>query len=121
MFIVKNRKFTKYIRWILLASFLVLITVQSYLHQILGGGTAPSIHGLCPYGGLESLYTVIFSGTFIQKIFIGTMTLLLITLLLSIFFRRSFCGLICPFGALQEFFALLGKKYLARDLLFQLR
>lgn len=107
---MNNKKFTKYIRWVLLASFLVIITVQSYLHQILGGGTAPSIHGLCPYGGLESLYTVIFSGTFIQKIFIGTMTLLLITLLLSIFFRRSFCGLICPFGALQEFFALLGKK-----------
>jgi polyferredoxin len=80
------------------------------LHQVIGGGAAPSIHALCPYGGLESLYGIIFSGTFVQKIFIGTMTLLVITLLLSIFFRRSFCGLICPFGALQEFFGLLGKR-----------
>lgn len=107
---MKNNKLTKYIRWILLASFLILITIQSYLHQVQGGGVAPSIHALCPYGGLESLYSIIFSGTYIQKIFIGTMTLLSLTLLLSIFFRRSFCGLICPFGALQEFFALLGKK-----------
>lgn len=98
----------------LLAFFLVLITIQAYMHQVNGGGISPSIHALCPYGGLESLYSVIFSGTFIQKIFIGTMTLLLITLLLSIFFRRSFCGLICPFGALQEFFGLLGKKLFKR-------
>jgi len=107
---MKNKKVTKFIRWVLLASFLILITIQAFLHQVNGGGVSPSIHALCPYGGLESLYSVIFSGTFVQKIFIGTMTLLAITLLLSIFFRRSFCGLICPFGALQEFFSLLGKK-----------
>ncbi|GLC32488.1 4Fe-4S binding protein [Clostridium omnivorum] len=107
---MNNNSFIKYIRWIILATFLILITIQTYLHQVLGGGTSPSIHALCPYGGLESLYTVIFSGTFIQKIFIGTMTLLILTLLLSFIFRRSFCGTICPFGALQEFFGLLGKK-----------
>lgn len=110
MIILNNKRYIKYIRWIILASFLILITIQTYLHQVLGGGTSPSIHALCPYGGLESLYSVIFSGTFIQKIFIGTMTLLTLTLLLSLIFRRSFCGTICPFGALQEFFGLLGKK-----------
>jgi ferredoxin len=108
--LMNNKNFTKYIRWIILASFLLLITIEAYFHQIKRGGEAPSIHALCPYGGLEALYTIIFSGTFVQKIFIGTMTLLAITLLLSILFRRSFCGFICPFGALQEFFALIGKK-----------
>jgi polyferredoxin len=112
--IMNNKKFAKYLRWVLLASFLVLITIEAYLHQIKGGGEAPSIHALCPYGGLESLYTVIFSGTFVQKIFLGTMTLLTMTLLLSILFRRSFCGFICPFGALQEFFGLIGKKLLRK-------
>lgn len=108
--VLNNKRIVKYIRWILLASLLILITFQAYLHQALGGGTAPSIHALCPYGGLESLYRIIFSGTFVQKIFIGTMTLLALTMLLSIIFRRSFCGLICPFGALQELFGLSGKK-----------
>lgn len=107
---MENKKYIKYIRWILLAAFLILITIQTYLHQVNGGGVSPSIHALCPYGGLESLYSIVFSGTYIQKIFLGTMTLLTITLLLALLFRRSFCGLICPFGALQEFFALLGKK-----------
>lgn len=38
------------------------------------------------------------------------MILLGITLLIAFLFRRSFCGLLCPFGALQELFARIGKK-----------
>lgn len=105
-----NKNFIKYLRWVFLGLFLIMVTVESYLHQILGGGVSPSIHALCPYGGLESLYSLISTGTFMQKIFSGTMILLLVTLVLSIIFRRSFCGFICPFGALQEFFGILGKK-----------
>lgn len=86
------------------------MTIQGYLHQVKGGGEAASIHALCPYGGLESLYSLIGSGTFIQKIYSGTMVLFVLTIIIALLFRRSFCGLICPFGALQEFFGLLGKK-----------
>lgn len=107
---MKNNKLIKNLRYIFLAVFLVIITIEAYLHQVLGGGKSPSIHALCPYGALESLYGLIFSGTFIEKIFSGTLILLIITVLLSLIFRRSFCGLICPFGALQEFFGLAGKK-----------
>ena len=107
---MKNNKLVKSLRYILLAAFLVLITVEAYLHQLLVGGKAPSIHALCPYGALESLYTLIFGGTFIEKIFSGTFILLIITLIIALIFRRSFCGLICPFGAIQEFFGVIGKK-----------
>ncbi|GEA30585.1 4Fe-4S binding protein [Clostridium diolis] len=65
---------------------------------------------MCPYGGLESLYNLIFGGTFIDKIFSGTIIIFVITLIIALIFRRSFCGLICPFGALQEFFGVIGKK-----------
>jgi len=87
-----------------------MVTRETYLHQVKGGGVAPSIHALCPYGGLETLYLLVFGGTFLQKIFSGTMILLVITLVLALVFRRGFCGLICPFGALQEFFGIIGKK-----------
>lgn len=107
---MKKNKFLKNLRYILLGIFLIHITVVAYLHQILGGSEVPSIHGLCPYGALESLYSLVFGGAFIQKIFSGTFIVLVITLLIALIFRRSFCGLICPFGALQEFFGLLGKK-----------
>ena len=107
---MKNNKHIRYFRWVLLGLFLVMVTREAYLHQVQGGGVAPSIHALCPYGGLETLYSLVFGETFLQKIFSGTMILLGITLVLALVFRRSFCGLICPFGALQEFFAVVGKK-----------
>jgi len=107
---MKNNKYIKYLRWAILGLFLIAVTRETYMHQVLGGGVSPSIHALCPYGALETFYSLVFGGTFIQKIFSGTMILLGITLGLAVIFRRGFCGLICPFGALQEFFALIGRK-----------
>lgn len=100
----------EYLRWSLLALFVVLVSIAAYLHQVLGGGKAPSIHALCPFGGLESLYTLFTTGGFIEKIFSGTIILFVITLVIAIIFRRSFCGLICPFGAIQELFGKLGQR-----------
>ena len=111
---MKNNKMVKYLRWGLLALFTILVTISSYLHIALGGGKSPSIHALCPFGGLESLYQVFSTGSFISKIFAGTMILFGITIVLAIIFRRSFCGLICPFGAIQEFFAKIGHKIFKR-------
>jgi len=111
---LKNKQLTKYLRWGLLALFVVLVSIAAYLHQTLGGAKAPSIHALCPFGGLESLYQVFTTGSFIAKIFAGTMTLFIITLIVALVFRRSFCGLICPFGAIQEFFAKLGQRIFKR-------
>ena len=85
-----------YLRWGLLALFVVLVSIAAYLHQVLGGTKAPSIHALCPFGGLESLYQVFTTGSFISKIFTGTLTLFVITLIVALVFRRSFCGLIAP-------------------------
>lgn len=114
---MRKNEMVKYVRWSLLAIFLVWITYAAYLHQVLGGGKAPSIHAPCPFGGLESLYQVFTTGNFISKIFTGTMTLFIITLILTVLFRRSFCGLICPFGAIQEFFAKFRKKIFKRTLI----
>ncbi|MHC1719769.1 MAG: 4Fe-4S binding protein [Clostridiaceae bacterium] len=111
-----NKKAARFIRWGLLASLLIWVTYESFMHQVLGGGKSPSIHALCPYGALESLYALMFSGTYIQKIYSGTFIIFGITLLIAILFRRSFCGLLCPFGALQELFARVGKRIFKKHL-----
>lgn len=107
---MNTKKLSKWLRLFLLIGLLVLVTYQANQHQVLGGGKAPSVHALCPYGALESLYTLMTAGSFIQKIYSGTVVLFVLTLVLAIVFRRSFCGLLCPFGALQEVFAKLGQK-----------
>jgi hypothetical protein len=103
-------KVAKWSRILVLVGLLIWVTYESYMHQVLGGGKAPSIHALCPYGALESLYTLLLTGSFIKKIYSGTVVLLVLTVALAVLFRRSFCGLLCPFGALQEVFAKLGQK-----------
>ncbi len=107
---MKVNKIARLARWILLALLLVWITYESAMHQILGGGKSPSVHALCPYGAIESLYAILVSGTLLQKIYSGTFLLLGITILIAVLFRRSFCGLLCPFGALQELFGRIGLK-----------
>ena len=106
---MKLNKITKIARFVILMLILALVTYESYMHQVLGGGKAPSIHALCPFGALESLYAIIFAGTFIKKVYTGTVVLLVLTVTLAVIFRRSFCGLLCPFGALQELFAKIGQ------------
>ena len=107
---MKKIKTSRWIRWGLLALLLIWVTYESIMHQVLGGGKSPSIHALCPYGALESLYAILVSGTFIQKIYTGTLIILIVTIVIAILFRRSFCGLLCPFGALQELFGRIGRK-----------
>jgi len=107
---MKNNKIARWIRWIFLTILLAWLTLETILHQVLGGGKSPSIHALCPYGAIESLYAILVSGSLLQKIYSGTFLLLGITVLIAVIFRRSFCGLLCPFGALQELFARIGLK-----------
>lgn len=118
-----KKKSIQNIRRVILGIFLIFISYKAYMHQVLGGGTdgSPSIHALCPYGGLESLYTLFSAGSFIQKIFSGTFILFGLTILLAILFRRSFCGLLCPFGALQEFLGMIGEKIFGKKFIIPQR
>jgi len=113
---IKGEKVSKWLRLSVLFGLLAYVTYESYMHQVLGGGKAASVHALCPLGALESLYTLLFMGSFIQKIYSGTVVLLVLTVVIALLFRRSFCGMLCPFGALQEFFALLGRKIFRKRL-----
>lgn len=90
---------------------LLLITYYAVIHQIKGVMGAPSIHTFCPFGGLESLFKLLTSGSYIKKIFPASMVLLFSTIVLAIFFHRGFCGWICPLGTLQELFSKIGRFF----------
>ncbi len=99
------------LRYIVLTIFLVIITVAAFKHQSLGGGPegAASIHALCPFGGLETLYQYIAGGEYLKRTNVSNFILLGGTILLALLLGRIFCGWICMFGWIQEIPARLGK------------
>ena len=99
---------SRILRWITLGSFLAFVLAATMLHTL--GYVAPSIHAICPYGGLESTLSLLAVGTFLKKLVIGTFVLFGTTVALALILRRSFCGQICAFGGLQEFFGKIGNK-----------
>jgi ferredoxin len=119
---LKTKTVTK-VRLLILVVIVVFITYETYMHQVKGGGPdgSPSIHALCPYGGLESLYTIFTSGSFIDKIYSGTLVLFVVSIITALIFKRGFCGWLCPLGGLQEFLARIGKKIMGRQLVMPVK
>jgi len=93
--------------------FLLHVAVE---HQWKGGGPngAPSIEAYCPFGGLEGLYQFVVTGGFVRHIEPSALLIFAAVLLLTLLFSRGFCGWICPFGSLQEWLGLLGRRLFGR-------
>lgn len=96
-------------RLIVLAFFILLVTILAIGHQLSIPGFGP-IDALCPFGGLETIYMFLAGGGFLQRIFTSNIVLLAGIIILGIVAGRYFCGWICMLGGLQEYFRMLGKK-----------
>ena len=95
-------------------ALIALIAVNKTLAES-GAATIPflssaSLHALCPFGGVVTLYNLITVGTLIQKIHASAVILLGLVLLLTLFFGPVFCGWVCPLGSIQEWIGKLGRK-----------
>lgn len=99
-------------RRISLGFFLVLTTGLALMHQLQPGW--PSIDGLCPFGGLETLYAWVAGGSLLKNIFPGNLVLLAAIIALGVVLGRFFCGWICALGTLQGVFGWLGRKLFRR-------
>lgn len=69
-----------------------------------------SLHSICPFGGVVSIYKFATVGTFVQKIHESSFILMIIVVILTITFGAVFCGWMCPFGTFQEWLGKLGRK-----------
>ncbi|WP_245584599.1 4Fe-4S binding protein [Spirochaeta cellobiosiphila] len=69
-----------------------------------------SIHALCPFGGVVSIYEYFVSGRYVKKVHESSFILMFIVLGLALLVGPVFCGWICPFGSFQEAFSIVGKK-----------
>ncbi len=113
----KKTKTTRRIRLVVQIFFLLLIILFSMNHYREENGLEPlllgsaSLHAVCPFGGVVSIYTYFTGGTFVKKTHGSSFILMWLVLLLTIGFGPVFCGWVCPLGSVQEFIGKIGKKF----------
>lgn len=102
----------KNINWRLIIQifFVGLTAFLGLSHQWYGIEKVASIDAYCPFGGVESFFTLITTGKFLQRIYWSSMILLAVYLIGTIFLGRIFCGYICPFGSIQEWIYKIARK-----------
>lgn len=110
------RKRSLWPRAILQFFFFALIALIAVNHTLSENGAGLSflpnvtLHAVCPFGGVETLYNFITQGTFIQKVRESSFVLMTIVFVLAILFGPVFCGWVCPLGTAQEWVGKLGRK-----------
>ncbi len=106
----------KVVQWFFFA-LIALIAVNHTLAES-GGGigflSSASLHALCPFGGVETLYTFLASGILVKKVHEASLVLMGIGIFTAVLFGPAFCGWICPLGTIQEFVSGFGKKIFRR-------
>lgn len=100
--------------------FFILIALIAVNHTLAESGmeipflASASLHAVCPFGGVETLYTFITSGLYVQKIHESSLVLMGVSFILAILFGPVFCGWVCPLGTVQEWVGKLGRKFFKR-------
>lgn len=118
----KTKKYSKkrkhWVRTAVQIFFFVLVFVVSLGNFMKESGSIipflpqASLHAICPFGGVVSIYSFITSGSLVQKIHDSSLILMVLGIILAIGFGPIFCGWVCPFGTFQEWLSKIGKKLL---------
>ena len=110
--LMRRLRSPKLIRHAVMLFFFLFLLRIAYEHQVAGGGPngTPSIEAYCPFGGVETLYQFITTGGFVRRIEPSALILFAAVVLLTLVFSRGFCGWVCPFGSLQEWIGIAGRK-----------
>ena len=97
--------------------FLLLVLYISVGHYLSEKGIAElpgttSLHAVCPFGGVVTLYNLVSDGTYVQKIHPSNLFVLGGLLISLVIAGAFFCGWICPLGSVQEWIGKAGRKLL---------
>ncbi len=101
-------------------AFLVLIALIAVNHTLAENGKPlpllpeASLHAVCPFGGVVTIYKLITEGGFVRKIHESSLVLGIAVLAAAVLLGPAFCGWICPLGTVQEFVAKAGRKLLGK-------
>lgn len=113
---MKKKLKKSFIRTLVQIIFFVLVFLVVLAHSLEEVGiTIPlfkgaSLHAICPFGGVVTIYQFVTSGTFVQKIHEASFYLMIVVFISAIIAGPIFCGWVCPFGTFQEWIGKIGKK-----------
>jgi polyferredoxin len=114
---VMSKKKTAFrFRTVVQAVFFAIVLAISLGHNLSEQGIAVpfiegvSLHAVCPFGGVVSVYQVATGAGFVKKIHESSWVLMWIGFILAVLFGPVFCGYICPMGSFQEWTGKIGKK-----------
>ncbi|MFD3158095.1 4Fe-4S binding protein [Haloimpatiens sp. FM7330] len=112
---MKNKKRSK-VRVFIQVAFFLLVALIAVNHTLVEQGkgiaflSSASLHAICPFGGVVTIYQYLTTGTFVKKIHESSFILMIIMFTTAVLFGPVFCGWICPFGSFQEWLGKIGKK-----------
>jgi polyferredoxin len=92
------------IRWTRHAGQAVVVAFIGYAvwaKAIATSGVAAA-ESFCPFGGFETLFTWVTTGRTVAHTHQANLVLAAILVVLTLALRGTFCGWLCPFGAIQE-------------------
>lgn len=98
------------LRTIVQLSILITVFALAIIHLRYGIEKAAPIDSYCPFGAVESFFTLLFKGEFLQRIFTSSFILLGIFAIATLVLGRVFCSYFCPLGTVQEWIRNLGRK-----------
>lgn len=115
-----QKKRSVWIRRTVQIVFFILIALGAVNHTLVERGIeipllgSASLHALCPFGGVVTLWRFVTTGRLVRQIHESSMVLLGLTLALALLFGPVFCGWVCPFGSFQEWLGRIGAKLFKR-------
>ncbi len=113
---MRNKTRVDRLRTIVQTGFFIIVAIIVIAHSLEESGiiipliSGASLHAICPFGGIVSLYELITAGSFIPKIHASALVLAVLVFVLTLLFGPVFCGWVCPFGTFQQWLAPLGRR-----------
>jgi len=104
------------LRLIVQIFFFALIALIAVNHSLeeqgraIGFLSSASLHAVCPFGGVVSIYQYVPAGTYVHQIHESAFILMYIVFALALLVGPAFCGWVCPLGSFQEWLGKLGRK-----------
>jgi polyferredoxin len=117
----KKQNIYRWVRWLILLSIFIISTTLTQLHQFYKVAKVQGVDAFCPFGAIESLFSFVGYGFILKRLALTNFIIIIAVLIVAFLFRRAFCGQICTLGAIQEFFANIGKKIFKKNFIIPVK